>query len=385
MIRAVADGQLEMTNKFKDSLSFCLDCQACVTACPAGVEYGQLVEATQLQIAENEREKRGRASFKEIILNWVFTDLKNLKRLASIIRVYQKTGFEKFVQKSGILKIFSKKMHEMSFMTPKVPQRIEYITQNNVLDKERKNILVGVLMGCVQDIFFRDVNQDTLDVLKLNGYDVFVPSENVCCGSVHGHNGNLKVARELALRLINIFENAKVDYIILNSAGCGAYMKEYGELFSEDTVYAERAESFSKKVKDISELFVEHGWKKPEKVDNLKVTYHEPCHLVHTQKVSEQPREIIKGIPGIEFSELPESTWCCGSAGIYNITHYEDSMKILHRKMKNIESTNCDWVVTGNPGCMIQLIYGAKKFGVDIGVIHPVSLLKIAYENGKET
>jgi glycolate oxidase iron-sulfur subunit len=385
MIRAVADGHLMMTDKFKDSLSFCLNCQACVTACPAGVEYGQLFEAAQQQIAENEREKRGRAAYKEIILNWIFTDLKNLKLIAVLIRLYQLTGLEKFVQKSRVLKIFSKKMHELSYITPKVQKRTEYITNNIVLDSERKNIRVGVLLGCVQDIFFRDVNQDTLDVLSLNGYDVFVPSENVCCGSVHGHNGNLEAAHQLAKKSIEIFENAKVDYIILNSAGCGAYMKEYGKLFKDDSHYADRAERFSKKVKDISELFVEHGWKKPKKVDNLKVTYHEPCHLVHTQRVSEQPKEIIKGIPGIDFLELPESTWCCGSAGIYNITHYEDSMKILHRKMKNIKSTNCDWVVTGNPGCMIQLLYGAKKYGVDVEVIHPVSLLKMAYENGKET
>ena len=161
-------------------------------------------------------------------------------------------------------------------------------------------------------------------------------------------------------------------------------MKEYAELFADDPVYSQKARSFSKKVKDISELFIQHGWKKPEKVDNLRVTYHEPCHLVHTQKVSQEPREIITGIPGIEFKELPESTWCCGSAGIYNITHYDDSMKILNRKMKNIESTKVDFVVTGNPGCMIQLQYGAKKYDVDVRIIHPVSLLKIAYENGKE-
>jgi glycolate oxidase iron-sulfur subunit len=161
-------------------------------------------------------------------------------------------------------------------------------------------------------------------------------------------------------------------------------MKEYANLFVDDPIYSERARIFSSKVKDISELLVEQGWKMPKKVDNLRVTYHEPCHLVHTQKVSKEPRDIIVGIPGIEFSELPESTWCCGSAGIYNITRYNDSMKILKRKMKNIESTNADWVVTGNPGCMIQLLYGAKKYNVDVRIIHPVSLLKFAYDNSKE-
>jgi glycolate oxidase iron-sulfur subunit len=348
------------------------------------VEYGQLVEAAQLQISATEKEKRGRSEFKEIILDWIFGDLKNLKLLSRLIRYYQITGLEKLVQKSGFLKIFSRKMHELSFMTPTVPERSEYHTNFDVPEGEEKNIRVGVLMGCVQDVFFRDVNQDTLDVLKLNGYNVFIPSQDVCCGSVHGHNGNLLMARHLARKIIDIFENAEVDYIILNSAGCGAYMKEYAVLLADDEAYSEKAKIFSNKVKDISELFVKHGWKKPEKVDNLSVTYHEPCHLVHTQKVSEEPREIIKSIPGIKFNELPESTWCCGSAGIYNITRYDDSMKVLERKMKNIELSNVDWVATGNPGCMIQLLYGAKKFDVDVRVIHPVSLLKIAYENGKE-
>ena len=384
MIRAVADGHLELTDKFKESISFCLDCQACVTACPAGVEYGQLVESAQIQIAAEEKKKRGRSDFKEIILNWIFTDLKNLKYVAQLIRFYQTIKLEKLIQKSGILKIFSKKMHELSYMTPKVPKRNEYITNNNVLEGEKRNIRVGVLMGCVQDVFFRDVNQDTLDVLNLNGYDVFVPSDDICCGSVHGHNGNLAMARELAKKIISVFDKAKIDYIILNSAGCGAYMKEYSELFADDPDYFEKAKAFSKKVKDISELFFEHGWKKPEKVDNLRVTYHEPCHLVHTQKVSKEPREIITGIPGIEFFELPESTWCCGSAGVYNITHYEDSMKLLKRKMENISSTEAEYVITGNPGCMIQLQYGAKKHDVDVKILHPVSLLKIAYDNGKE-
>ena len=255
----MADGHLEITDKFRDSISFCLDCQACVTACPAGVQYGQLVESAQLQIAANEKEKRGRSDFKEIILNWIFTDLKNLIFIGKLIRLYQRTGIEKLVQKSSILKIFSKKMHELSFMTPIVPKRNEYIVNNGVINKDKKNIRVGVLMGCVQDVFFRDVNQDTLDILKLNGFDVFIPSEDICCGSVHGHNGNLLMARELAKKLIDIFDKARVDYIILNSAGCGAYMKEYAELFENDPVYSEKAKIFSQKVKDISES-IRRAW-----------------------------------------------------------------------------------------------------------------------------
>lgn len=161
-------------------------------------------------------------------------------------------------------------------------------------------------------------------------------------------------------------------------------MKEYSELFSDDPEYSIRAREFSKKVKDITELLVNHGWTLPKKVNNFSVTYHEPCHLVHSQKVSEQPRKIISNIPGIQYSELPEASWCCGSAGIYNIVRYEDSIKVLERKMQNIKSTGAEWVVNGNPGCMIQLMYGVKRFDVNVQIIHPVSFLKMAYETGLE-
>ncbi len=181
-------------------------------------------------------------------------------------------------------------------------------------------------------------------------------------------------------RLIDTFEQAGVEYIVLNSAGCGAYMKEYGHLLADDPDYQEKARKFSDQVLDITEFLESKGWRKPETGKSISVTYHEPCHLVHTQKVSVQPRDILKNIPGIEFKELPESTWCCGSAGIYNVVRFDDSMKVLERKMNNIKTTGVSYVVTGNPGCMIQLMFGAKKYNVDVDVLHPISLLNRAYQ-----
>jgi glycolate oxidase iron-sulfur subunit len=376
MIRAVAEGELEITEKYKESLDFCLDCQACVTACPAGVEYGQLVEAAKLHIEAHERETGNASVIKNFVLNWLFSDLRRLQFAGRLIRIYQKSGLEKMIQLSGILKPVSKKLHDLTYMTPPVPPVAGY--KLNGRDNNRTR--VGVLAGCVQDVFFRDINQDTIDVLQYNGYEVYMPEKNICCGSVHGHNGELETARELARNLIDDFSAAKVDYIILNSAGCGAYMKEYVHLLADDQAYADKAVEFSLKVKDITEFLDERGWQKPAEGMAVKVTYHDPCHLVHTQKISLAPRNIVRGIPNIVFSELPESTWCCGSAGIYNITRYEDSMKILERKMSHIQSTGVSHVVTGNPGCMIQLMYGTKKFGVDVKIVHPVSLLNEAYQ-----
>jgi glycolate oxidase iron-sulfur subunit len=379
MIKAVADGDMTITENFMESINFCLNCQACVTACPAGVQYGRLVEAAKLHIEYHIYQQGKGSRLKRFVLNWIFADLWRLQVTGLFMRLYQRIGLEKLIQKTGLLKIVSNKLHEMSYMAPPVPGRINY-RLNDQVPLQKKNIRVGVLPGCVQEVFFNSVNQDTIDVLKINGYDVFVPRESYCCGSVHGHNGNLKMARILARKNIDLFEKAEVQYVVMNAAGCGAYMKDYEHLLHDDPEYAERALIFSKKVKDFSELLVEQGWLKPEGGKAVKVTYHEPCHLVHAQKVSQQPRQIIQSIPGIVFTELSEATWCCGSAGIYNIIRYDDSMRVLERKMKNIAASGARYVLTGNPGCMIQLIYGAKKFGVPVQILHPVTLLRQAYQ-----
>jgi len=381
MIKAVADGEMPITPNFVDSINYCLDCQACVTACPTGVKYGQLVEAARHHIESENMNKGNISLIKKIALNWIFLDLKKLRFIGKLMRFYQTSGMEKIVQKLGLLKLFSKKLHNLSFMAPKIPAaKTKEMLQYNIIPMEN-NIRVGIVTGCVQDVFFSDVNKDTEDVLKINGYDVFVPKNQQCCGSVHGHNGDLKTAKILAKNMIDTFTDEKVDYVVLNSAGCGSFMKEYHHLLSDDPEYAEKAKKFVTKVKDISEILVECGWQPSDKSLNISVTYHEPCHLVHAQQITKQPRELISGIKGINFIELPESTWCCGSAGIYNITHYEDSMTLLKRKMDNISSTDVEYVITGNPGCMIQLIYGAKKFKMDLKVLHPVTLLRKSYQS----
>jgi glycolate oxidase iron-sulfur subunit len=378
LMKAVADGELDLTENFKETMNFCLNCQACVTACPAGVEYGHMVEATHLHIAAHDKELGKASRLKEFILNWVFARLSRLKKIGTAIRIYQKSGLEWFVQASGIFKLLSKKLHDLTFMVPSVRKKAKY--QIPTSSEEKVKARVGVLIGCVQDVFFPDVNQDTIDVLRINGYDIYIPGQNFCCGSVHGHNGNLEMARFLAKQTIDGFLSGKVDWVIVNSAGCGAYMKEYASLLKDDAEYAGKAGEFSKKVKDISEFLVEQGWRKPGPLDDMIITYHEPCHLVHSQKVSIQPRDLIQSIPRIEFRELPEANWCCGSAGIYNIVRYEDAIQILERKMQNIRSTGVSHVVTGNPGCMIQLLFGTRKFMTDVQIIHPVSLLRKAYE-----
>jgi len=275
-------------------------------------------------------------------------------------------------------------MHDMSFMLPKLKKYTPYPTDIHGAKANHKKIKVGVPTGCVQDIFFNNVNHDTIEVLSVNGYDVFIPKNQQCCGSVHGHNGDLETAKVLAKKMIDSFLEEDVDYVVINSAGCGSFMKDYGHFLADDQEYAKKAQQFSNKVLDISEFLAEIGYDKPEHALDVKVTYHEPCHLVHGQKVKDPPREIIKSVPGINYAELPESDWCCGSAGIYNITQYNASMELLERKMNNINKVDVDYVVTGNPGCLLQLLYGAKKFRTDVKIIHPVTLLNMSYKNGKK-
>lgn len=240
---------------------------------------------------------------------------------------------------------------------------------------------VAFLSGCIMNVAFADVHRDAVDVLLKNGFEVLIPKDQGCCGSLHAHNGEMNNAKRLARKLIEIFERYEFDALIVDSAGCGAFMKEYSRIFADEPIYAGRAAKLSAKVKDISEFLIEVGLTRKPGPLNKKITYHEACHLVHTQKVSKQPRQLIQMIPGVEFVELPEATWCCGSAGIYNVVRYDDSMKILDRKMKNVISTDAEIVVTANPGCHLQIQYGIKRSGLKMEVLHPVSLLAKSYSS----
>ena len=237
------------------------------------------------------------------------------------------------------------------------------------------------LTGCLMNVMFADINKDTVDVLTACGCEVISPKNQVCCGSLHAHNGDFETAKKLAKKNLEIFGKYNFDFLISNSAGCGAFMKEYGHVLKDDPKYAKAAEKFSDKVKDISEFITSIH---PDIFNNIvdeEVTYHDACHLAHSQKIVKEPREMLNFIPGLKNKPLEESTWCCGSAGIYNIVRYEDSMKILERKMTNIKNTKAKIVLTGNPGCISQIKYGAEKFDVDVEVLHPVSILKKSIKN----
>jgi glycolate oxidase iron-sulfur subunit len=384
LIKAVAEGELQITDGFVEAMDFCLNCRACESACPAGVKYGELQEAARAQIEISGHGTIPGKLFKRFMLGTVFTSSFLLKSMGYSLWLYQKTGMQWLVRKTRVLEFLMPSLAKIEKLSPDI--RIPFSDKTIPADLkpvEKPRYRVGLLTGCIMNMAFPDVNEDTAEVLVHNGFEVITPKDQVCCGSLHGHNGDLTTARKLARKNIEVFERAGVDYIIINSAGCGSFMKTYAHLLREEPEYAERAKIFQDKVKDISEFLVMAGFKKPEHAIPCKATYDDACHLLHGQGISKEPRQVLSAIPGLELIELEESSWCCGSAGIYNVVHYDDSMKILDRKMDHIKETQATLVITGNPGCLLQLNHGIKRHQQKARAIHPVTLLNMAYK-GKQ-
>jgi len=384
MIKSVARGEMEMSRIFADEMNFCLDCQACETACPAGVKYGRMVETARVVIDNTKYVSRAGVTIKRFALRKIVASRNGLKFVSRLLWLYQKTGLQKLVRLSRILKFFSKNLSEVETLSPVIADKFSDTQIKEIeLPNGEVKYKTAFHFGCLMNTMFADINIDTIDVLKECGCKIITPQNQVCCGSLMGHNGDMEFALKLARKNIDAFDKHDYDYLISNSAGCGAFMKDYAHLLEDDPAYAEKAKRFSSKVKDVMEFFSEQ---KPKLIFNLELepeltTYHDACHLIHAQKVSTQPREVIKSLPGVKYTELEEASWCCGSAGIYNVVRYDDAVKQLERKMTNIKNTNAKIVLTGNPGCMGQIKHGTKKFNVDVEVLHPVTLIKRSLKN----
>lgn len=381
LMRAIADDRMEPTRSFADEMYFCLGCLACMTACPAGVNYAELFERSR---AEAERARVLASPKRNLIrgftLRWLFMDLSRLRLAGRAMRLYQRMGLQALVRKSGIMKLFPKRLRELEAMTPQVqPGFSADLIRPETAAQGKRRYRVAMLTGCAQDLIFSDVNRDTVEVLARNGCEVFTPPRQDCCGSLHAHNGEWELAQVLARRNIDQFSPDKFDAIITNAAGCGSHLKHYSTLLAEDAAYAPRAHEWDRKVKDIHEWLAEIGIIPPAAAEPVKVTYHEACHLCHGQKITAQPRQLLKAIPNLELVELAESTWCCGSAGIYNLIQPEMAGQLLDRKMGHIAKTRAPVVATGNPGCLLQLINGARQQGLEVRVAHPITLLAEAY------
>jgi len=372
---------------FREHIYACLDCRACETACPSGVQYGKIVEAARAATPPPGKLER---TVGKAVLNTLFTHNTLLDMVGYGMRAYQKTGMQMLIRKSGVLKLMGG-LGAMESMMPYLQGGVGRIPiPPLVRGRGERRGRVAFLSGCVMAQFMGETNAATVRVLAANGVDVATPGSQKCCGALHAHTGDKQTAQELARHNIEVFERTNPDAIIINAAGCGSTMKEYGHLLEDDPAWAERAAAFSRKCKDISEYLTQIGLR-TETLGEVRerVTYQDACHLVHGQGVRNQPRELMRQVPGLELVEMRESDTCCGSAGIYNLTHPEYAGKILEWKMDNIQATGVDTLVVNNPGCTFQIMSGANKRELPLRLMHLVDVLDRGYRagrtNGKRT
>jgi glycolate oxidase iron-sulfur subunit len=387
LMRAIADGRMEATREFAEEMYFCLGCLACMTACPAGVNYAELFEHARAEAeASGALKTPKRTLIRRFTLNWLFMDPDRLRIAGRVLRLYQQSGLQNLVRKSGVLKLLPRRLRGLEAMTPTVRKDFtEDLVSTVSTARGEQRYRVAMLSGCVQDLIFSEINRDTVEVLTRNGCEVITPRNQHCCGSLHAHNGEWDLAKTLARRQIDSIPPDEYDAIITNAGGCGSHLKHYAKLLADDPAYLSRANLWDEKVKDIHEWLGAVGIQKPASTgEKLRVTYHESCHLCHGQKISSQPRQLLRAIPGLELFELTESAWCCGSAGVYNLVQPDMADALLQRKLNHIEKTGANIVATGNPGCLLQLINGARDRNLPLRIVHPVTLLAEAYRGGEK-
>ena len=350
----------------------CLGCMACVTACPSGVQYDKLIESTRQQVERRYERRADDRAFREMIFQF-FPYPNRLRAIAAPMRLYQRFGIGDKLRRAGIMQRIPARMRAMEALLPDLPREEKIPDLTGPVGEKRRR--VGVLTGCVQRVFFSPVNAATVRVLAAEGCEVVAPKQG-CCGALSTHAGREEESLDFARKTIDTFEDLNLDNVVVNAAGCGSTMKEYGYLLRDDPEYAERAKAFSAKVRDVSEFLQELGPVAERNPLPITAAYHDACHLAHAQGVRKQPRQTLKQIPGMEIKEIREAEICCGSAGIYNMVEPEPAAELGERKANNILKTGAQIIVTSNPGCMLQIQSSLKKMGHGgLPMAHPVEVL----------
>jgi glycolate oxidase iron-sulfur subunit len=376
---AVEQGGVAVNATFVDHIDKCLDCRACETACPSGVEYGKLVEFARARI---ERDYK-RPLFSRIARNFAYRQLlpypRRIAFIARLLRIYQRCGLQTAARKSGALKALG--LAEREALLPNVDDQFFFRFLGTTFEPHGKHrARVAFFAGCVAQVTFAKLNEATIRVLIANGCEVVVPRTQVCCGALASHAGVRDAAREAARHNLKAFAGQDFDAIVTNAAGCGSTLKEYSHLFTENEPEYQAAKEFESRVRDVTEFLASLGMVAPLKPFISRVTYQDSCHLLHGQKVREAPRTLLRAVPGLEFTELPYSDICCGSAGVYNITQTEASLELLAEKMKHAASTRAETIVTANPGCLLQMRAGVEMHKTGQRVMHVMELLDCSLE-----
>jgi glycolate oxidase iron-sulfur subunit len=372
LMKMVAEGTATINETWVSHFDACLGCMACITACPSGVEYGKLIEATRAQIERRFTRPASEKRYRRFLFS-IFTRPARLRVLLLPMRLYQKAGLEALVRRMGIPKLLAARLRAMEALLPQVPAQ-ETLTELIPAQGEPRR-RVGLLLGCVQRVLFPQVNAATARVLTAEGCEVVIPAKQPCCGALLVHAGEEEQAVQLARQTIDAFENAQVDAVVINAAGCVSNVKDYGHLLRDDPQYAERAKAFAAKCRDVSEFLAELEPRATRHALRLRVAYHDACHLQHAQGIRTQPRVLLGGIPQLQLLEIPEAAICCGSAGIYSLVQPEAAAQLGDRKAGHVAALEADVVVSGNPGCLLQFQSALARAGRKMPVHHTVELL----------
>lgn len=370
----VDQGRLPLGDSFVTHIDRCLDCRACETACPSGVEYGKLVEAARAQIELNYK----RPFFSRVSRDFVFRRLlpfpNRIAALARVLYLYQHSGLQSLMRATGILKLLG--LSEKEKLLPPIDREFFFSKLGKTYPAVgKRRARVALFAGCVAQVSFTALHEATIRVLTANGCEVVVPAGQTCCGALAGHAGVRDVTRSLARVNLEVFLSEDFDAVITNAAGCGSTLKEYEHLFAEGTADEEKAHAFRKKMRDVTEFLADLGLTAQFSAQPMRVTYQDSCHLLHGQKVREAPRALLRAIPGLELKEMAMADYCCGSAGSYNVTETETSLALLAEKMKHARATGAPVIVTANPGCLLQMRAGAKIHSTGQEVVHVMELL----------
>ncbi|HUG93753.1 MAG TPA: heterodisulfide reductase-related iron-sulfur binding cluster [Planctomycetaceae bacterium] len=394
LMRAVTDGRLELSGTVQRHLDLCLDCRSCETACPSGVQYGRLIEPFRVEMqaaaAGSARSGAGAAGrpgwFQRLVLYGLFPYPRRMRWALAPARLMQLLRLDRALESFGLTKLLPMKLRRMQMLLPRLGRRPAPLPEVLPAIGPRR-ARVALFTGCVADAMFGETNWATARVLQANGCEVVVPRGQACCGAIHYHSGSGGPALEFARTNAAAFRPGELDAIIINVAGCGSMLKDYGhvahELAPGDEQQADELSRFAARVRDVSEFLVELGPKPPTGEIRLKATYHDACHLVHAQRVRSQPRDLLALVPGLELVPLAESDICCGAAGSYNLTEPEMSDRLSRRKLEHILATGADAVITGNAGCSLQIQAALRQAGRDVWVAHPMDVLDLSYRGLK--
>jgi glycolate oxidase iron-sulfur subunit len=367
-----------ITEAYQEHIDLCLACRGCETACPSGVKYGRLIEAARADIEQRTTRPLLTRTARKLVFDYLLPSRMLLRLAGGGLWLYQRSGMQRLARASGILKLMG--LRDAESLAPSVETPFFYRHMGRVFPAQGdRKYRVALLSGCIANICFARLNEATVRVLQANSCDVTIHNDQTCCGALHVHAGLRDSARKLARRNIDALADAGFDAILTNAGGCGSTLKEYDELLEHDPAYAERARRFVNLMKDVNEFLASIGLNPRMGEVPGVVTYQDSCHLAHGQRVRSAPRELLKQVPGLTLKEMPMSDLCCGSAGIYNVLHTDMALALLEKKMRSVNSTRADRIVTANPGCMLQLRAGVERHGHGQRVSHVVEVLDEAY------